>query len=172
MKHHSKKRRHNEILHHHSPANNSSSNPQQLKKQHAETRRNLPVFKFKNEICRMVADNEVLLVVAETVCDIHFRRARPLWCPAYYYVSLLLIIIILTTNREVVNQLRFLPIYMNVDCSSANEREPFASHSRGELPPLPWPNELRKKWDACLGLLWDTVCGLMTIRVMVQESCM
>jgi HrpA-like RNA helicase len=67
MKHHSKKRRHNEI---HSPSNSSNSNPQHLKKQHAETRRNLPIFKYKNEICRMVADNEVLLVVAETVCDV------------------------------------------------------------------------------------------------------
>jgi len=59
----SKKRRHS----HQSHDGAVNSNPQQLKKQHAETRRNLPVFKFKNEICRMVADNEILLVVAETV---------------------------------------------------------------------------------------------------------
>jgi hypothetical protein len=42
-------------------------NPQTLKKQHSATRRELPVFKYKNEICRLVAENEVILVVAETV---------------------------------------------------------------------------------------------------------
>ena len=65
MKHHEhKKRRHDQVAH---TPQTAAVNPQQLKKQHAETRRKLPVFKYKNEICRMVADNEVLLVVAETV---------------------------------------------------------------------------------------------------------
>lgn len=40
---------------------------QKLERQHVETRRQLPVFKFRNEICKLVQENEVLLVIAETV---------------------------------------------------------------------------------------------------------
>jgi HrpA-like RNA helicase len=54
----SRKRRHDQ---------SATENPQTFKKQHAATRRNLPVFKYKNEICRLIAENEVILVVAETV---------------------------------------------------------------------------------------------------------
>lgn len=68
MKHHpneSKKRRREDQLSLSPGAH--EHNPQHLKKQHAATRRNLPVFQYKTELCRMVADNEALLVVAETV---------------------------------------------------------------------------------------------------------
>jgi len=39
---------------------------QRRKKQHIETRKNLPVTKFKAEICRLISTTDVLLVTAET----------------------------------------------------------------------------------------------------------
>ena len=37
------------------------------RRQHLEVRRNLPVYKFRNEICKLVSEKDVLLVIAETV---------------------------------------------------------------------------------------------------------
>ena len=37
------------------------------RRQHGEIRRLLPVYKFRLEICKLVKENEVVLVVAETV---------------------------------------------------------------------------------------------------------
>lgn len=45
---------------------NSGARLQQVKKELAVQRAKLPVHKFKKEICQLVADKEVLLVVAET----------------------------------------------------------------------------------------------------------
>lgn len=69
MKQNARKRRREQQHQHGGGA--QPNNPQQLKKKHAETRRNLPVFKYKSELCRMVAKNEVVLVIAETV---RFKR--------------------------------------------------------------------------------------------------
>ena len=54
----------------------TSKNTKVLSKrdQIVRTRKSLPVFKFKSQICRLVSENAVVLVVAETVCrtlDIH-----------------------------------------------------------------------------------------------------
>ena len=38
-----------------------------LERQHSEVRRRLPVYQQKNEICQLVTENDVVLVVAETV---------------------------------------------------------------------------------------------------------
>jgi HrpA-like RNA helicase len=45
----------------------SSQLSHRLVREHAESRRNLPVYKFKSEICRLVLETDVVLVVAETV---------------------------------------------------------------------------------------------------------
>lgn len=37
------------------------------RRQHGEARRLLPVYKFRSEICKLVKENEVVLVIAETV---------------------------------------------------------------------------------------------------------
>lgn len=39
----------------------------QQRRQHVKARRNLPVAKFRSEICSLVKENDVVLVVAETV---------------------------------------------------------------------------------------------------------
>ena len=36
-------------------------------RQHGEARRKLPVFQYRAEICKLVAENDVILVIAETV---------------------------------------------------------------------------------------------------------
>jgi HrpA-like RNA helicase len=46
----------------------SSQLSHRLVREHVQSRRNLPVYKFKSEICRLVLETDVLLVVAETVC--------------------------------------------------------------------------------------------------------
>lgn len=50
------------------------------KKQLSLIRRKLPVYQHKNEICKLVTDNEAVLVVAETVCCfltcLHLKNAR------------------------------------------------------------------------------------------------
>ena len=37
------------------------------KNKHSIARRQLPVYKFKRELCKLIAEKEVVLVVAETV---------------------------------------------------------------------------------------------------------
>ncbi len=37
------------------------------RRQHAEARRRLPVARYRSEICSLVKENDVVLVVAETV---------------------------------------------------------------------------------------------------------
>ena len=37
------------------------------RRQHVDARRKLPVAKFRSEICSLVKENDVVLVVAETV---------------------------------------------------------------------------------------------------------
>ncbi len=72
-----KKRKHNNIKNSKNiiSSNNNHNNPPlrfgnrhyKLERQHVEARRQLPVFKYRNEICKLVQENEVLLVIAETV---------------------------------------------------------------------------------------------------------
>ena len=52
---------------HDNMSKNNFTRHNRLERMHSESRRNLPVYKHKSEICRLVAQNEVLLVVAETV---------------------------------------------------------------------------------------------------------
>ena len=42
---------------------------QRLKRQHEETRKKLPVYKFREEICHLITTADVLLVTAETVSE-------------------------------------------------------------------------------------------------------
>jgi HrpA-like RNA helicase len=39
------------------------------KRQHIEARRQLPVYKYRKEICKLVEENDALLVIAETVSE-------------------------------------------------------------------------------------------------------
>ena len=39
------------------------------RRQHGEERRLLPVYKFRSEICKVVKENEAVLVIAETVSN-------------------------------------------------------------------------------------------------------
>ena len=50
-----------------SKLNHTKANSTGYKRQHVESRRQLPVYKFRSYICKLVKENEVLLVVAETV---------------------------------------------------------------------------------------------------------
>ena len=55
------KRKANEITKTVAPTSNGH------RRQHGEARRLLPVYKFRSEICKLVKENEVVLVIAETV---------------------------------------------------------------------------------------------------------
>lgn len=48
----------------------TSLRPNRLERKHVESRLQLPVYKQKAEICSLVAQNEAVLVVAETVSQI------------------------------------------------------------------------------------------------------
>ena len=52
--------------------NSSGIELQQVKKQLASQRAKLPVYPFKKEICDLVSQKEVLLVVAETGSGVSF----------------------------------------------------------------------------------------------------
>ena len=45
------------------------------RRQHGEARRKLPVYKYRAEICNLVAENDAVLVIAETVS--HSILPRP-----------------------------------------------------------------------------------------------
>jgi len=55
-----------------SSASNQTSNQRRnrLDRKHVESRKNLPVYQQKSDICKLVSEHEVLLVVAETVRNI------------------------------------------------------------------------------------------------------
>lgn len=59
------KRKQNELSK--APTSISLSDKDVLRRQHVEARRRLPVAKFRSELCSLVKENDVVLVIAETV---------------------------------------------------------------------------------------------------------
>ena len=49
------------------PTNHTTTTSNGHLRQHGKTRRQLPVFKYRSEICKLVAENEAVLIIAETV---------------------------------------------------------------------------------------------------------
>ena len=60
-------------------AANDDHRPNRLERRHAESRKKLPVYKEKANMCRLVSEHETVLVVAETVraCVSSFVRSSP-----------------------------------------------------------------------------------------------
>ena len=82
------------------------------RRQHGEARRKLPVYKYRAEICNLVAENDAVLVIAETVSHSSLLRPQNHGL-LLIYIYIFIFVRLCFFKREVENQPKYPPTCRN-----------------------------------------------------------